>query len=460
MVHHDLDRSLGLYPTMMISMGAMIGSGIFVLPALGFKKAGPAVILAYVLSALVVLPAALSKAEMATAMPQAGGTYLYIDRALGPLFGTIAGIGSWFSLTFKSAFALAGLGAYLLAATAIDQALLTPVSLVLAAAVIVLNISGTELSGRVQAVIVTLVLGGLLAYTVNAGFEVSSSSYTPFTTDGSGGVITAAAFVFVSFAGVTKIASIAEEVENPGKNLPRAILGSMAIMTLVYIAVVAAIVGLANPKDLEKGGPEGGASLTPMADGADALFGGAGVLVISIIAVVALTSMANAGVLSTSRFPLAMSRDNLLPPQLDTIDERFGTPRNSVLLTGAVLLFLISFVNVIQLAKLASAFKILVFSIANVALIAFREADVPEYDPEWTTPGYPYVQVFGVLAGFGLLTQMGRLPILGAIGIIIASVIIYLVYGRSRTDRTGAIGTIIHNRRGQSDDGLAPTDTD
>jgi Amino acid transporters len=375
----------------------MIGSGIFVLPALGFKKAGPAVILAYVLSALVVLPAALSKAEMATAMPQAGGTYLYIDRALGPLFGTIAGIGSWFSLTFKSAFALAGLGAYLLAATAIDPALLKPVSLVLAAAVIVLNISGTELSGRVQAVIVTLVLGGLLAYTVNAGFEVSSSSYTPFTTHGSAGVVTAAAFVFVSFAGVTKIASIAEEVENPGKNLPRAILGSMAIMTLVYIAVVAAIVGLADPKTLKTNGPDGGASLTPMADGADALFGGAGVLVISIIAVVALTSMANAGVLSTSRFPLAMSRDNLLPPQLDTIDERFGTPRNSVLLTGAVLLFLISFVNVIQLAKLASAFKILVFSIANVALIAFREADVPEYDPEWTTPGYPYVQVFGVL---------------------------------------------------------------
>ena len=463
MVSHDLDRSLGLYPTMMISMGAMIGSGIFVLPALGFKKAGPAVILAYVLSALVVLPAALSKAEMATAMPQAGGTYLYIDRALGPLFGTIAGIGSWFSLTFKSAFALAGLGAYLLVPEIIPigEGLLLPVSLALAGAVIVLNISGTELSGRVQAIIVTLVLAGLVVYTLNAGVEVNPDSYTPFATDGSGGVITAAAFVFVSFAGVTKIASIAEEVENPGKNLPRAILGSMAIMTLVYIAVVAAIVGLADAETLKKGGPGGdSASLTPMADGADALFGGAGVLIISVVAVVALTSMANAGVLSTSRFPLAMSRDNLLPPQLDTIDERFGTPRNSVLLTGAVLLFLIAFVPVIELAKLASAFKILVFSIANVALIAFREADVPEYDPEWTTPGYPYVQLFGVVAGFGLLTQMGGLPILGAIGIIIGSVIIYLVYGRSRTDRTGAVGTIIHNRRGQSDDGLAPTDTD
>ena len=462
MVGHDLERSLGLYTTMMISMGAMIGSGIFVLPALGFKKAGPAVIIAYVLSALVVLPAALSKAEMATAMPQSGGTYLYIDRALGPLFGTIAGIGSWFSLTFKSAFALAGLGAYLLLPEIIpvNEALLKPVSLGLAGVVIALNVFGTELSGRVQAIIVTLVLGGLAAYTLNAGVEINTGNYTPFVTDGSTGVITAAAFVFVSFAGVTKIASIAEEVENPGKNLPRAIVGSMAIMTLVYVAVVGAVVGLADADTLKKGGPGGGASLTPMADGAGALFGGAGVLIISVIAVVALTSMANAGVLSTSRFPLAMSRDNLVPSRLDTIDERFGTPRNSVLLTGAVLLLLIAFVDVIELAKLASAFKILVFSMANVALIAFREAEVPSYDPEWTTPGYPYVQVFGLVAGIGLLTQMGTLPILGAAGITAGSILIYLGYGRSRTDRTGAIGTIIHNRRGQADDGLTPTDSD
>ncbi|WP_299236311.1 APC family permease [Natronomonas sp.] len=460
MVGHDLERSLGLYSTMMISMGAMIGSGIFVLPALGYKKAGPAVIVAYVLAALVVLPAALSKAEMATAMPESGGTYLYIDRALGPLFGTIAGIGSWFSLTFKSSFALVGLGAYLLLFAPISQAAITYVAIGLGLLVIVLNISGTKLSGRVQAVIVSLVLVGLLAYTVNSGFALDTGRFTPFTTDGAGGIITAAAFVFVSFAGVTKIASIAEEVKNPGKNLPRAMIGSMTIMTLIYVAVIAAIVGLADPDVLTKGGPGGTASLTPMADGAGALLGGFGVVFISVIAVVALTSMANAGVLSSSRFPLAMSRDDLLPPALETIDDRFKTPRNAVLLTGAVLLLLIAFVPVIELAKLASAFKILVFSIINVALIAFREAEVPSYDPEFTAPGYPYVQVFGLVAGLGLLTQMGTLPILGAVGITVGSIVIYLAYGRSRTDRTGALGTIIHDRRGEDDDGLAPTKTD
>jgi Amino acid transporters len=445
---------------MMISMGAMIGSGIFVLPALGFKKAGPAVILAYVLAAIVVLPAALSKAEMATAMPESGGTYLYIDRALGPLFGTIAGIGAWFSLVFKSSFALVGLGAYLLLFAPLSQGSIVYVALALAVLVVVLNISGTKLSGRIQAIIVTAVVVGLGAYVANAGLLVETSRFTPFTTHGNMGVVTAAAFVFVSYAGVTKIASVAEEVKDPGKNLPRAMLGSMGIMTLLYVAVVGAIIGLADAKVLKTGGPDGTASLTPMADGAAELLGGVGVVFISVVAVIALTSMANAGVLSSSRFPLAMSRDDLLPPVLRSIDERFKTPRNSVLLTGVVLLLLIAFVPVIELAKLASAFQILVFSIINVALIAFREADVPSYQPEFRAPGYPFVQVFGFLAGIGLLTQMGMLPILGAGGIIVGSTLVYLVYGRPRTDRTGAVGTIIHNRRGQVDDGITPTEND
>lgn len=444
----DLERSLGLYPTMMISMGAMIGSGIFVLPALGYKKAGPAVVLAYLLAAVIVLPAALSKSEMATAMPESGGTYLYIDRAMGPLFGTIAGIGAWFSLIFKSSFALVGLGAYLLLLVPISQGQIVVVALALGALVVVLNISGTKLSGQVQAVIVSLVIVGITVFTINAGLLAETSRFRPLRTHGNTGIVTAAAFVFVSYAGVTKIASVAEEVKNPGKNLPRAMLGSLGIMAVIYVGVVGAIVGLADPAVLKTGGPDGTASLTPMADGAAMLFGGAGVVVISVIAIVALTSMANAGVLSSSRFPLAMSRDQLLPPILKRIDRRFKTPRNAVLLTGAVLLLLIAFVPVIELAKLASAFQILVFSILNLALIAFRVENPESYQPEFTAPGYPYVQVFGFLGCIALLTQMGLTPLLGAGGIIIGGAGIYLLYGRSRTDRIGAASQYLRKRRG------------
>jgi APA family basic amino acid/polyamine antiporter len=444
---NDLERDLGLYATVTISMGAMIGSGIFVLPALGLKKAGPAVILAYILAGLVVLPAALSKAEMATAMPESGGTYLYIDRAMGPLAGTVAGIGAWFSLVFKSSFALVGLGAYLLLLVPLSDGLVKAVALGLATLIVVLNIVGTEQSGKAQSIIVTAVVVALAAYVLNSGVAIELARFDGFAAKGGGGIVTAAAFVFVSYAGVTKIASVAEEIENPDRNLPLGILISMGAMMVLYTLVVAAVVGLNDSGVLSTSGPGGGPSLTPMADGAGQLFGGIGVVVIAVVAILALTSMANAGVLASSRFPLAMSRDSLAPGGLTRVSGRFQTPRNAIVLTGVLLLALIAFVPVVELAKLASAFQILVFSIVNVALIVFRTSGVESYQPSFRSPGYPLVQIFGVVGGFGLLTQMGTLPILGAAGITVGGVAWYLVYGRSRTDREGALGAIIDRRR-------------
>jgi APA family basic amino acid/polyamine antiporter len=444
---NDLERDLGLYATVTISMGAMIGSGIFVLPALGLKKAGPAVVLAYILAGLVVLPAALSKAEMATAMPESGGTYLYIDRAMGPLAGTVAGIGAWFSLVFKSSFALVGLGAYLLLLVPLSGGLVKAVALGLAALIVVLNVVGTEQSGKAQSIIVTAVVVALVAYVFNAGFAVDTTRFQGFTDKGTGGVVTAAAFVFVSYAGVTKIASVAEEIENPDRNLPLGILISMGVMMGLYTLVVAAVVGLNDPTTLSASGPGGDPSLTPMADGAGQLLGGFGVAVISVVAILALTSMANAGVLASSRFPLAMSRDSLAPGGLARVSERFKTPLNAIVLTGGLLLVLIAFVDVVDLAKLASAFQILVFSIVNIALVVFRTSGVDSYQPSFQSPGYPFVQIAGVVGGFALLTQMGTLPILGAAGIIVGGVAWYLVYGRSRTDREGALGVMLARRR-------------
>jgi APA family basic amino acid/polyamine antiporter len=207
-------------------------------------------------------------------------------------------------------------------------------------------------------------------------------------------------------------------------------------------------VGLNDPALLTTGGPGGGVSLTPMADGAGAVAGSVGVVGISVVAVLALTSMANAGVLASSRFPLAMSRDSLLPKRFTRIDPRFKTPRAAILLTGGLLLGLIAFVPVVELAKLASAFQILVFSIENVALVAFRASDADLYQPTFVAPGYPYVQVVGVVGALALLTQMGLFPILGAVGIVVGGVAWYWAYGRSRTDRVGALSVAVQRRRG------------
>ena len=436
----ELERNLGLYATITVSIGAMVGSGIFVLPGLAAGYAGPAVILAYPLAGLVVLPAALSKAEMATAMPESGGTYLFIDRAMGPLPGTIAGLGAWFTLMFKSAFALVGLGAYLLLFAPFVPT--EPVALGLGVLLIGVNLVGVKQTGRLQAGIVSVVLLALVAFIATGAINVTSANFNPFFSSGGGGVLYAAGFVFVSYAGVTKIASVAEEVEDPGRNIPLAVLGSVLLMMAVYTLVVYVIVGTTPVASIAN-------SYTPMAAAAGQFLGGIGTVVVAAIAVLALLSMANAGVLSSSRYPLAMSRDALAPPRFSEISDRFDTPITAITFTGTVMLVLIAFVPVVSLAKLASAFQLLVFVFIDVALIAFRESRLESYDPEYTSPGYPWVQLFGIIGGLVLLTQMGTLAIGGAVAIVVAGIAWYFLYGRARTGREGAALDAIRRTTGE-----------
>ncbi|MEE8492283.1 MAG: amino acid permease, partial [Acidimicrobiia bacterium] len=268
-----LERDLGLYAVFTISIGAMIGSGIFVLPGLGAKITGPSIMVAFLLAGLIVLPAALSQSEMATAMPEAGGAYLYIDRAMGPLMGTVAGFGVWFSLVFKAAFALAGLGAYLVFLADIPG---KGIALGLATLLIILNVLGAKKTGGAQAFVVTAVLVAIVLFIVTGVPEVDTDRLDPFLTHGFDGLITAAAVVFVSYAGVTNIASVAEEVKNPKRNIPMGILLSISIMLILDPAIVYVMVGV-TPLDTLSG------SDTPVATAAEQFLGSVGVDVIAVV---------------------------------------------------------------------------------------------------------------------------------------------------------------------------------
>jgi amino acid transporter len=441
----ELERDLGLPSVLAISVGAMIGSGIFILPALALGIAGPAVIAAYALAGLLVVPAALSKSEMATAMPEAGGTYIYIERGMGPLLGTVAGVGTWFSLSFKGALALVGGVPYLLLLFDLP---LQPVALGLAAVLILVNLVGAKQTGRLQTVIVVVMLAALGWFAALSVPSVESANFAGFFDAGVGGLLAATGLVFVSYAGVTKVASVAEEVENPGRNIPLGILGSLAFTTVLYVAVVAVLVGTTDPGSVA-------GSATPVAVAAEVTLGQAGVVAVILAAILALVSTANAGILSSSRYPFAMSRDKLAPPSFSAVSDRFGTPVASITLTGAVLLALIAFVPILEIAKLASAFQILVFALVNLAVVAFREGDAA-YDPEFTSPLYPWIQIFGVVSGLVLLTQMGDLALWGAVLITVASVLWYFVYVRSRVDRSGAASTAI--RRQVTDSAVTDVD--
>ena len=437
----QLERDLGLPSVTAISIGAMVGSGIFILPGLAMKMAGPAVVFAYFLAGILVLPAALSKSEMATAMPEAGGTYLYIERAMGPLFGTIAGVGTWFSLSFKGALALVGGAPYLVLLFDLP---VTPVALTIAALLIVLNVAGAKQTGQMQVVIVAAMLLAMVWFIVAGSPSVEPTRFEGFFDSGIEGILGATGFVFVSYAGVTKIASVAEEVENPDRNLPLGILGSLIITAAIYVAIVTVMVGVASEADLT-------ATETPMEVAAESVLPGIGVLAIVAAALLALVSTANAGILSSSRYPFAMSRDGLAPDVFENVSERFETPVNAITITGGVLLVLIAFVPIDDIAKLASAFKILVFILINVALIAFRQGSIESYDPSFESPLYPLPQAVGIVGGIVLLRYIGFVPLVGAVVITAGSIVWYyfFVVRRGGVDREGAVTDAVRRSVGR-----------
>jgi len=413
---------------MTISIGAMIGSGIFVLPGLAFKIAGPAVVLAFFLAGVVVLPAALSQSEMATAMPEAGGTYLYIDRAMGPLMGTIAGFGVWFSLVFKASFALVGLSAYL--EFFVDHPE-RPVAAALAVLLIIVNLIGVRQTAGFQAALVSIVLLLLAGFVILGAPNTEPGAFDPFFSEGWKGLFSATAVVFVSYIGVTKVASVAEEVKRPGRNIPLSILISVGIAMLLYPAVVAVMVGVTPASELAS-------TETPVLTAATHFMGTAGTYVIAGTAVLALLSMANAGVIASARYPFAMARNALAPAFLSRIGGRSGAPVAGITVTGIVLIVLVLFVPLIELAKLASAFQLLVFALVNLAVIAFREGHLDWYQPKFRSPMYPFVQIFGIAASLLLLTQMGLVPLLGAVIFVVAGVVWYRVFGQSRAVKESA----------------------
>ncbi|MFW6384239.1 MAG: amino acid permease, partial [Halodesulfurarchaeum sp.] len=374
-------------------------------------------------------------------MPESGGDYLYIERAMGPLMGTIAGLGTWFSLMFKGALALIGGAPYLVLLFDLP---IKPVALVVGAILIVVNVVGVKQTGRLQVVIVVVMLAALTYFTIGSAPAVDPEAFDGFLGSGLTGLLKATGFVFVSYAGVTKVASVAEEVEDPDRNIPYGMLGSLGFTTLLYVALVIAMVGLVPADDLA-------GSNIPMALAAEMALPSIGVFVVVLAALIALVSTANAGILSSSRYPLAMSRDDLAPDSFATVSDRFGTPIEAITITGAGLLLMVAFVPIEDIAKLASAFQILVFALINVAVIAFREADHPAYEPSFEVPLYPLTPIAGVLGGILLLPFMGVVPFAGAVVIVLGSVLWYLTFVRTQSEirREGAATDAVRQHLGE-----------
>jgi len=445
-----LRRELGLLHIFCIASGAMISSGIFVLPAIAYAKTGPAIILAYIIASLLVIPAMLSKAELATAMPKAGGTYFFIDRSMGPMMGTIGGFAAWFSLAFKSAFALVGIGVFAI--------LLNPffkdniwaqkiIAVFFCIIFMIINIRGVKHSGKAQIALVAGLLFLLVLYIVLGAFYFNPSNFSNFAPYGTGSIFSTAGLIFVSFGGLTKVCSVAEECKKPGRNIPLGMFLSWGIISLLYVLVITVTIGLLDPGKL-------GNTLTPISDGANniPLFMGLGGGIMAIAAILAFISTANAGIMAASRDPMAMGKDQLLPKAFARVS-RNGTPTFSIFFTSVFMIVVILFLDIESLVKTASLLKILLFLFVIFSLIIMRESKIRNYRPKFRSPFYPYIQIAGIGGLCFLVIEMGLIPML-IVGIfILFGFLWYWFYARDKIWREYSLLHVVERVTGQKSTG-------
>jgi basic amino acid/polyamine antiporter, APA family len=401
----SLKRELGLIEVFSIASGAMISSGLFVLPGIAYSKTGSSVVLAYFIGSLIMIPALLSMSELATAMPKAGGDYFFIDRSMGPSAGMIGGLSSWFALTSKTAFALIGIGAFVqLFNPGLSDFNLKLIAISFCLIFTFINLFGVKHAGRTQVYLVIGLIFILLAYIVLGFPHIEIDRFEPVIKHGTASVFATAGFIFVSFMGLTHVCSAAEEIKNPKRNIPLGMISAWAIISALYLLVVFVTVGLLEHKTLET-------SLMPVSLGASVFLGDFGLIILGVAAILAFITTANAGLLSSSRYPLALSKDELLPRFLSKISKR-GVPIVSLLFTSAVMILIILFLDLDGLVKAASTLVLLLYVFVNFSLIVMRESNIRNYRPSFHSPLYPWVQIAGIIAYFVLIYQMGIFPMI------------------------------------------------
>ncbi|MFQ5975964.1 MAG: amino acid permease [Candidatus Hydrothermarchaeales archaeon] len=430
---------MGLVEALTLGIGTMIGAGIFILPGIAAKRAGPAAFLAFFLGGIVAALTALSLSELSTGMPKSGGSYYFVMRALGPLFGSIVGWGMWMGLMFASAFYMIGFGEYFVFLFPILNR--TVVALLMCFVLISINYIGAKETGRFQDFIVIGLLGILVIFIGFGLTKVNMTLQTPLVPNGWGSVASTTALIFVAFLGFEVITTVAEEIREPEKNLPIAILGSVAIVTVFYMLILFVATGIISYQKL-------GLDATPIAKVAGVLMGTGGVLLLVLASWFATISSANASILSASRVNFAMGRDRLVSDWLNKIHRQFLTPYRSIMVSGGIILGLILVGNIEVLAKVASFAFLVSYILVHIGCILLRESDTDWYNPTFKVPGYPIVPIAGALSCFFLLTLMGSTVQLIGLGMIFFGVVWYFSWAKEQTVVEGVIDQALANITG------------
>jgi len=432
-----LRRTVGTLDLTALGLGAIIGTGIFVVIGEGAGIAGPALILSFVLAAVTCVFSALCYAELASAIPVAGSAYTYAYATLGEIIAWIigwdlileygvsvaavaVGWGANFNIFLHEAFGFA-IPASLSTAREKGGILNLP-AVFIVLAIMLLLIRGAKESARVNTIMVFVKLIVLGFFIVLAFANFHSGNLTPFAPHGRDGIVTAASIVFFAFIGFDAISTGSEEAQNPGRALPIAIIGALGIATALYVAVSVGAVGLLPAAKLEK-------SEAPLAT---ALQSGAGIswaaAVLAFGAVVSITSVILAVYYGQTRIFFSMARDGLMPPRLAKVSPRTGAPVIITVTFGILIAILAAVAPLSQIVKLVNIGTLFAFVLVNIGVIVLRRTR-PEMERPFKVPLVPFVPLLGLAFTFFLMSQLPLTTWIRFIVWLVLGLIIYALYG-------------------------------
>jgi amino acid transporter/mannitol/fructose-specific phosphotransferase system IIA component len=417
----NLKREVNFLGVFSLAVGSMISSGIFILPSLAFARSGPSAIISYMIAGILAMVGSFAIIELATAMPKAGGDYYFINRSLGPLLGTFSGILGWLALSLKSAFAIFGICEVIFILTGLNQIISAALVILL---FVLLNMRGAKEAARLQVILVAFLLLLLFLFVGTSIPSVRVERYTPFFSDGIGGTFITAGFVFISFGGLLKVANLAEEIENPKRNIPLGMISSIVVVTILYALVMVALTGILPAEEFSS-------SLAPVADAARVKMGSLGYILMTTAATFAFVTTANAGILASSRYPFSLARDGLLP-EVFVKTNKHGMPIVAISITG-IIIFVSLLFNLESLVKVASAVILVSYVLTNMSVLVLRESKLKSYKPTFRAPLYPFLQIASILIFSYLIINMGMNVIQITIMLIIACILLYIFYGNKNS---------------------------
>ncbi len=304
--------------------------------------------------------------------------------------------------------------------------------MVLLVFILLVNLTGVKAIKKVQIPIVTGAMAMVVVLCIMALFSSDLDLGRPVENfqPVSLSMGTAAALVFVAYSGAIKVGAIGGEVMDPETNLPRGMIQSLVIATLLYAVVAYIMAAVMDPGAFMTGTPPHAVE-NPISVFADSVAGTTVVLIASLVAIIAMASMALAGVLSSSRFLYAMAKDGVLPSALGELNERYKTPHWPILLTGLLMAISIYSFDVHVIAELASGFILMVFIVLNLTVVVLRgAAPKHEWNPAYRSPLYPLPQIYGTVAGIFMLVLMGKKALFGGGGAVLLGLIAWYAYGQ------------------------------